>query len=149
MIADSYEGQHPAPMKCGFGFADWICTKIKLDLNLLRLEELHKARGTKGLNFQKAEDRLGSKIAIWKLLDEDEDGAFVELAALEKMREEIQSVVGDAYRIDPENGPIRYLPDRFKLLRNQESNEGGHESIGVSNSSEKEENNPKKELIQV
>jgi len=32
LVADCCEGVYPVPVECGFGFADWICSKVTRDL---------------------------------------------------------------------------------------------------------------------
>jgi hypothetical protein len=109
-VADCYKGVHPAPIHCGFGFADWICAKVQEEKAALMYESLFHNRG---LNFSKAKERLAKKERVWSLLDKDKVGPFVDLPELIEANRWEESPNGDGYQINQGSAHqcIRFLPD--------------------------------------
>jgi hypothetical protein len=113
LLADCYEEQSPAPLECGFGFADWVCSKLALEHYLLSFER--KDGNDDQVDYEMARKRMATKLKAWSSLNEGEDGGFADLPELQKMAESASSECKDGYEIDLKNAGIRFLPDHHRI----------------------------------
>jgi hypothetical protein len=37
LVADSFEGEYPTPLRCGFGLSAWVTNELRKSLNRLEL----------------------------------------------------------------------------------------------------------------
>jgi hypothetical protein len=113
LLADCYEEQCPAPLECGFGFADWVCTKIALDHHVLSYKR--NDSNDDQANYEMARKRMDAKPEAWSSLDEREDGGFAYLPELQRLAELASPECEDGYEMDLKNAGIRFLPDRHRI----------------------------------
>lgn len=121
MTADCFDGQHPAPIRCGFGFSDWICLQIRRAENFVGIcqKDTRVDQESVQIGFRKLKEKLNS----WALLDEGENGGYYSLSELENLKETLQKHLDESdnaetrgLQIDLDAGGVRFLPDTERVI---------------------------------
>ena len=128
LVADSFDGVHPAPICCGFAFADWLCLKLMRARHLVEAVNRFEATDNGGEGLTNVERKLEEKVSAWSLLNVAEPGGFYTLEAWREMTKKLKKMYGKlgspefegkilkGSSFDPEAGGMRFLPDRERLL---------------------------------
>lgn len=125
LVADCFQGEHPASLECGFAFSDWICLHLQRARNLTYMAQKFGGVGA----VENPTEKYDKKLAAWKALDSGEKGRFYTEYEVQQMSNRLPKTanlinVGE-HQINVDNGVLRYLPDeaRFGAFERAYANE--------------------------
>jgi hypothetical protein len=150
LVADQFEGVHPVPVDCGFGFSDWICQKLQLaeELTLITSPTFVTLEG-KDISPEFL-TKLKIKEDVWQVLEAWEPtlASFYSLQELRFLKGELEArfvFVDQDFRFELETGGLRYIPngDRVDAFIHAVHSESRYSVLGRNlRSTEPSENPP-------
>ncbi|CZR54836.1 uncharacterized protein PAC_04720 [Phialocephala subalpina] len=91
LVADTFGGQQPAPVECGFAFSEWICDEFSNDIRNARLEAA--LANLIGQDYTVPGDIVVDSLhEIWSQLYPGEPGAYMDLPTRRAFNKAIEEI---------------------------------------------------------